>query len=303
MAVAPVSRSSVPRLTLEGLNTIIGTNYKMIDNQHQALFTTKTSNKRYEEDTALAGMGSAPTKREGEAVFYDMFQETWTSRYEHDTIAIGFMTTEESKEDNLYIDMATKGAMWMGRSMANTKQQRAANVLNNGFNSSITGGDGVPLFSASHPTLRDGNQSNYYAIDLSEDALENMVIGIKNTKDETGILINAQAQGLFIPPALEFKAYRILNADKRVATADNDPNALRGRGALSSSINIINRLTDTDAFFIKTDVPEALKHFQRVGLSTKNEGDFDTGNFKYKARERYSFGWSDWRGIVGSEGA
>ena len=305
MAGTPVSRSSMPTLTRgkDTITSLLGLSYGSIDGQHKEIFETYTSNKRYEEDVALVGMGTAFKKNEGESVSFDTFGESYTSRYEHDTIAIGFMVTEEMKEDNLHMDAAAQGAKWMGRSMANTKQQKAANILNNGFNTSYTGGDGQALFSTAHPTMKAGSFSNKFSVDLSEDALENMIIATQNLKDESGILINARAKKIIIPPALEFKLYRILNAEKRVATADNDPNAMRGRGSISTQFVINNRLTDSDAFYILTDVPDGLKHYVRTPMSVAFEGDFDTGNIKYKSRERYAFGWSDPRAIVGSEGA
>lgn len=299
----PISRASTPRQLVDGLNAVLGTSYNSIDNQHSVLFDTATSDKYYEEEVFMTGFGLAPTKGEGATVFYDTASETWTARYEHETIAMGFQVTEEQTEDNIHLDVSKKLAMWVGRSMAATKQQKAANVFNNAFNTSYAGGDGQPLFSASHPTIGDGNQSNTFSVDLSETALENMLIAVDGLKDDRGILIGSKAKSLHIPKELRFIAYRILEADKRTATADNDPNALKDMGMFPAGVHINHRFTDTDAFFIKTDVPESTKYFVRKALQSKTDGDFDSGNMKYKARERYSFGWSDWRGWVGSQGA
>jgi len=299
----PISRSSTPRQLVDGLNAVLGTAYGSIDGQHSVLFEQATSDKYYEEEVFMTGFGLAPTKGEGSTVFYDTASETWVSRYEHETIAMGFQVTEEQTEDNIHLDVSKKLAMWVGRSMAATKQQKAANVFNNGFNSSYAGGDGQPLFSASHPTIGDGNQSNTYAVDMSETALESMITAVGLMKDDRGILIGANAKSLHIPPQLEWIAYRILNSDGRTASADNDPNAIREKGMFSGGVHMNHRFTDPDAFFIKTDIPECTKYFVRKGLQTKTDGDFDTGNMKYKARERYSFGWSDWRGYLGSQGA
>lgn len=299
----PISRSSTPRQLVDGLNAVLGTSYGMIDNEHAVLFQTETSDKYYEEEVFMTGFGLAPNKQEGASVFYDTASESWTARYEHETIAMGFQVTEEQTEDNLHLDVAKKLAMWVGRSMAASKQQKAANVFNNGFSSTYAGGDGVAFFSASHPTVGDGNQSNTFSVDFSETALENMLIAIDGFKDERGILIGANGVSLHIPKELRYIAHRVLNAEKRVGTADNDPNAINDMNMFGGGVHVNHRFTDTDAFFIKTDVPEGAKMFVRKSLETKMDGDFDTGNAKYKARERYSYGWSDWRSFVGSSGA
>jgi hypothetical protein len=302
MAITPISRASTPRQLVPGLNAVLGMAYGSIDNEHSVLFTTENSNKYFEEDVFQTGFGLAPQKGEGETMFYDTATEAWTARYEHQTIALGFAITEEQEEDNLYENLGKKMAYYVGRSMAQTKQQTAANIFNNGFNTSFLGGDGQPLFSASHPTVGDGNQSNTFSVDLSETALENAVISIKLQKDDRGIFTNAQPVSLHIPPQLRYIAKRILESEGRVGTADNDLNALKEYGDLGM-FYINHRFTDPDAWFIKTDIGDSTKHYVRVALQTKTDGDFDTGNMKYKARERYSFGWSDWRGFVGSAGA
>lgn len=303
MAGQPISRGSTPRQLVPGLNAVLGMAYGSIDNEHEVLFSTEKSDKYFEEEVFMTGFGLAPNKEEGASVFYDTANESWTARYEHETVAMGFQVTEEQTEDNLYEKLGKKMAYYVGRSMAASKQQKAANIINNGFSSTYLGGDGVALFSASHPTIGDGNQSNLLTGDISETALENAVISIQLMKDDRGILIGAQPTSLHIPPQLTYVVHRILKTDGRVGSADNDTNALKDLGLFQSGVHVNHRFTDSDAWFIKTDIPESLKHFQRVALQTQdNESDFDTGNLKMKARERYSFGWSDWRGILGSAG-
>ena len=253
----------------------------------------------------LSGFSQAPTKGEGAAVSYDTAQETFTARYTHETIALAFALTEEAIEDNLYDTLSSRYTRALARSMANTKQVKAANVLNNAFSTSYPGGDGKPLLTTDHPTITAGDLANEpsTAADLNETSLENSLIDIAGFKDERGIKVNVQARKLIIPPQLQFVADRVLNSPGRVGTADNDINALKNMGMLPEGYTVNHFLTDTDAFFIKTDGPNGMKHFERASMTTGMEGDFETGNVRYKARERYSFGWSDWRGIYGSPGA
>ena len=244
-------------------------------------------------------------KGEGAGVSYDYAQETFTARYSHETVALAFALTEEAIEDNLYDSISARYTKALARSMSQTKQVKAANVLNNGFSTSFPGGDGKPLMTTDHPTLTAGDQSNEpsTAADLNETSLENAMIDISSFKDERGLKTNVQARKLIVPPALQFVADRLLNTPNRVGTSDNDINALKNMSMLPGGYTVNHFLTDTDAFFIKTDAPNGLKHFVRAAMSTGMEGDFETGNMRYKARERYSFGFSDWRGIYGSPGA
>ena len=253
----------------------------------------------------LSGFGEAPTKGEGAAVVYDTAQESFTSRYSHETIALAFALTEEAIEDNLYDTLSSRYTRALARSMNTTKQVKAANVLNNGFSGNFPGGDGVALFSTAHPLVSGGTNSNTPAVaaDLNETSLEAAVIQIAAWTDERGLLIAAKPRKLVVPPALQFVATRLLDTELKVGTADNDLNAIASKGMIPQGYVVNNFLTDTDAFFIKTDVPNGLKMFERAPIKTAMEGDFDTGNVRYKARERYSFGFSDWRGMFGSPGA
>ena len=253
----------------------------------------------------LTGFGEAPVKSEGSSVNYDTAQEAWTARYTHDTVALAFSLTEEAIEDNLYDTLSSRYTRALARSMMTTKQIKGANVLNNAFSSSYTGGDGKELCATDHPTVANEDQKNELstAADLNETSLEQALIDISAFEDERGLKINAQARKLIIPPALQFVADRLLESQGRVGTADNDINAVRNMGMVPEGYSVNHYLTDTDAFFLKTDAPNGLKHFVRTAVSTNMEGDFETGNVRYKARERYSFGWSDWRGIFGSPGA
>ena len=253
----------------------------------------------------LTGFGEAPVKGEGAAVIYDTAQESWTARYSHETIALAFALTEEAIEDNLYDTLSSRYTRALARSMQQTKQVKAANVLNNAFSSSYVGGDGKELCATDHPTVANVDLANELstAADLNETSLEQSLIDIAGFKDERNLKVNAQARKLIIPPALQFVADRLMETPGRVGTSDNDINAIRNMGMISEGYVVNHYLTDTDAFFIKTDVPNGLKHFVRTPASTSMEGDFETGNVRYKARERYSFGWSDWRGIFGSPGA
>lgn len=303
--MAVLTRAQFSKQLIPGLNAIFGQAYKQIDNEHLPLFDTEKSDRSFEEEVGQSGFGTAPTKSEGEQVFFDTAQETWTSRYIHETVAMAFAITEEAIEDNLYGTTGKLKANAMGRAMANAKQIKAANVFNNGFNTAAAhlGGDGKPLFSTTHPTLAAGSQSNSVSADLSETALENALINISLQKDDRGILIGSQAVSLHIPPQLQFVAHRILKSEGRVATADNDTNAMRDMGLFSKGYTVNHRFTDSNAWYIRTDVPGGTKMFVRTPLATKDDVDFLTGNMRYKARERYSFGWSDWRAWYGSSGS
>ena len=300
-----ISRSQLVKELEPGLNALFGLEYDRYDNQHADIFDTENSDRAFEEEVMLSGFGNAKTKDEGASVEYDDAQETFTARYTHDTIALAFSITEEAVEDNLYDKISSRYTKALARSMMNAKQVKAANVLNNGFNSSYTGGDGVELFSTAHPTVSGGNVKNELstAADLNETSLEQALIDIAGIKDERGLKVALNGMKMIIPVNLQFTAERLMKSNLRSGTADNDINANRSMGMIPQGYVVNNYLTDTDAFFIKTDAPNGMKHFQRTPVSTKMEGDFDTGNVRYKARERYSFGWSDWRGIFGSPGA
>jgi hypothetical protein len=302
MAVA-INRSNIAKQLLPGLNAIFGTEYNSIDNEHVPLFDVETSERAYEEEVLQSMFATAPQKMEGAAVEYDSASELWTARYTHITVALAFAITEEAFEDNLYDTFSKIRAKALGRSMANTKQVIGANVFNNGFSTSFNLGDGVPLFSASHPTQTAGLQSNTVSADLSEAALENALINISLFRDDRGILIGSQAQSLHIPPQLIFVAERILKTPGRVGVADNDINALRNMNMVPKGCFVNHRFTDSNAWFLRTDVPNGSKHFVRAKLYTKMEPDFDTGNQRFKARERYSFGVSQWRQWYGSNGS
>ena len=300
-----LTRAQFAKQLVPGLNAIFGTAYKSIDNEHTPLFDIERSDRSFEEEVLMTGFGTAPVKSEGDQVFFDTASEAWTSRYTHETVAMAFAITEEAIEDNLYGTTGKMKANAMGRAMANAKQVKAANVYNNGFNTSslYAGGDGKPLFASDHPTLAAGTQSNKVSSDLSETALEAALINISLTKDDRGLLIGARAVSLHIPPQLQFVAHRILFSDLRVGTADNDTNAMKDMGLFSKGYNVNHRFTDTNGWFIRTDVPNGTKMFIRAPLATKDDVDFLTGNMRYKARERYSFGWSDWRQWYGSSGS
>ena len=300
-----INRAQLVKELEPGLNALFGLEYNRYENEHAEIFDTETSERAFEEEVMLSGFGQAPTKGEGAAVTYDSAQETFTSRYSHETVALAFALTEEAIEDNLYDTLSSRYTRALARSMATTKQVKAANVLNNAFSTSFPGGDGKPLLTTDHPTLSAGDQSNEpsTAADLNETSLENAMIDIAAFKDERGIKVNVQARKLIIPPQLQFVADRILNSPGRVGTSDNDINAMRNMGMLPEGYVVNHYLTDADAFFIKTDSPNGMKHFERAAMTTGMEGDFETGNVRYKARERYSFGFSDWRGMYGSPGA
>ena len=300
-----ISRAQLLKELLPGLNGLFGMEYKRYGEQHKEIYETETSERSFEEETKLSGFGAAPVKNEGNAIAYDNAQEAWTSRYTHETIALGFSLTEEAVEDNLYDSLSARYTKALARAMAYTKQVKAANVLNNGFNANYKGGDGVQLFSNAHPLVSGGTNSNVpgVASDLNETALENAVIQIAAWTDERGLLIAAKPRKLVIPPALQFVATRLLETEQRTATADNDINALKNNGSIPEGYTVNNFLTDPAAWFLTTDVPNGLKHFVRTPLATSMDGDFDSGNVRYKARERYSFGWSDPLSVWGSEWA
>ena len=287
-----------------GLNALFGLEYDRYENQDKEIFDTESSDRAFEEEVMLGGFANAAVKPEGQGVSYEDAQETYTARYTHETIALAFSLTEEAVEDNLYDKLSTRYTKALARSMANTKQVKAANILNRAFNNSYLGGDAKELCATDHPTL-SGDQKNELstAADLNETSLEQMLIDIADMKDERGLKIALRGMKMIIPVNLQFVAERLMKSAGRVGTADNDINAIKSMGMVPEGYVVNNFLTDTDAFFIKTDAPNGLKHFTRAPIRTAMEGDFDTGNVRYKARERYSYGWSDWRGIFGSPGA
>lgn len=297
-----ISRSQLLKELLPGLNALFGMEYKRYAEEHREIFEIESSDRSFEEETKLSGFGAAPVKTEGASITYDTAQEAWTARYTHETIAMGFAITEEAIEDNLYDSLSARYTKALARSMAYTKQVKAAAVLNNGFSTNI--GDGVPLLSTSHPLVGGGVNSNRLTgADLNETSLENAVIQMAAWTDERGLLIAARPRKLVIPPALTFVAERLFKTQLRVGTADNDVNALRSMGAIPGGYTVNHFLTDTNAWFMLTDVPNGLKHFERVRLQTGSDGDFDSGNMRYKCRARYSFGVSDPLGIIGSSGS
>jgi hypothetical protein len=298
-----ISRGQLVKELEPGLNALFGLEYKRYENQHLEIFDIETSDRAFEEEVMLSGFANAEIKPEGSGVVFDNAQETFTARYTHNTVALAFAITEEAIEDNLYDRLASRYTKALARSMANTKQITAANVLNNGFSASYVGGDGVALLATNHPTIA-GTFSNTLATaaDLNETSLEQALIDIAAFTDERGLKIAARGLKLVIPNELQFTAERLMKSANRTGTADNDINAIRNMGLVPQGYVVNNFLTDTDAFFIKTDVPNGLKNFVRAPIKTAMEGDFDTGNVRYKARERYSFGWSDPRGIYGSPG-
>ena len=300
-----ISRAQLLKELLPGLNALFGLEYKKYGEEHKEIFESETSDRSFEEETKLSGFSAAPVKNEGAAMAYDNAQEAWTARYTHETIAMGFSLTEEAIEDNLYDSLSARYTKALARAMAYTKQVKAAAILNNAFASGVTYGDGQVLCSTSHPLVNGGTNSNRPTTpaDLNETSLEAAVIQIAAWTDERGLLIAAKPNKLIIPPALQFVATRILETELRVSTADNDINALKNNGSIPGGYAINHYLTDTNAWFLTTDVPNGLKHFTRTPMSTSMDADFDTGNSRYKARERYSFGVSDPLGIFGSPGA
>ena len=300
-----ISRAQLLKELLPGLNALFGMEYARYGEEHKEIYETESSERSFEEETKLSGFSAAPVKNEGAAIAYDNAQEAWTARYNHETIAMGFSVTEEAMEDNLYDSLSSRYTKALARAMAYTKQVKAAAILNQGFNSGVTYGDGVSLFSTAHPLVSGGTNSNRptTGADLNETSLENAVIQIAGWTDERGLLIAAKPRKLIVPPALMFTATRLLETSLRVATADNDINALKSMSSIPEGFTVNHYLTDPNAWFLTTDVPNGLKHFVRVPLSTSMDADFDTGNNRYKARERYSFGVSDPLGIFGSPGA
>jgi len=299
-----ISRAQLLKELLPGLNALFGLEYARYGEEHKEIYETETSERSFEEETKLSGFTAAPVKNEGSAIRYDNAQEAWTARYSHETIALGFSITEEAVEDNLYDSLSKRYTKALARAMAYTKQVKAASVLNNGFSSSYVGGDGKALFAADHPLVSGGTNSNRLtASDLNETSLEAAVIQIAGWTDERGLLIAAKPGKLIVPPALMFTAKRLLDTELRVATADNDINALKAMGSIPGGYTVNHFLTDTNAWFLTTDVPNGMKHFVRTPLQNSMDGDFDTGNVRYKSRERYSFGWSDPLGMFGSPGS
>jgi len=300
-----ISRAQLLKELLPGLNALFGMEYARYGEEHKEIYETETSERSFEEETKLSGFSAAPVKNEGSAIQYDNAQEAWTARYNHETIAMGFSVTEEAVEDNLYDSLSSRYTKALARGMAYTKQVKAAYVLNNAFTGGPTYGDGVVLCSTAHPLVSGGTNSNTpsTAADLNETSLENAVIQIAAWTDERGLLIAAKPKKLIVPPALMFVSTRLLETELRVSTADNDINAIKNNGSIPEGYTVNHFLTDTNAWFLTTDVPNGLKHFIRTPLSTSMDGDFDTGNVRYKARERYSFGVSDPLGIFGSPGA
>jgi hypothetical protein len=300
-----ISRAQLLKELLPGLNALFGLEYARYGEEYKEIYETETSERSFEEETKLSGFSAAPVKNEGSAIAYDNAQEVFTARYTHETIALGFSLTEEAIEDNLYDSLSSRYTKSLARAMAYTKEVKGASTLNNGFSASFPGGDGVPLFSTQHPLVSGGVNSNTPATpaDLSETSLEAAVIQISLWTDERGLLIAAKPRKLIIPTNLQFVATRILETELRVGTADNDINALKNNGAIPGGYAINHWLTDTDAWFLTTDVPNGMKHFVRTPLSNSMDGDFDTGNVRYKSRERYSFGFSDPLGMFGSPGA
>ncbi len=300
-----ISRAQLLKELLPGLNALFGMEYARYGEEHKEIYETETSERSFEEETKLSGFSAAPVKNEGAAIAYDNAQEAWTARYTHETIAMGFSITEEAVEDNLYDSLSSRYTKALARAMAYTKQVKAASILNSGFAGGPTYGDGQTLFSTAHPLVSGGVNSNRpsTAADLNETSLENAVIQIAAWTDERGLLIAAKPKKLIVPPALQFVATRLLETELRVGTADNDINAIKNNGSVPGGYAINHFLTDTNAWFLLTDVPNGLKHFVRSPLSNSMDGDFDTGNVRYKARERYSFGVSDPLGVYGSPGA
>jgi hypothetical protein len=300
-----ISRAQLLKELLPGLNALFGMEYKTYGEEHKEIYETETSERSFEEETKLAGFSAAPVKNEGAAIAYDNAQEAWTARYNHETIAMGFSITEEAMEDNLYDSLSARYTKSLARAMAFTKQVKAASILNNGFNAAFTYGDGQALFSTAHPLISGGTNSNRpaTAADLNETSLEAAVIQIAGWTDERGLLIAAKPRKLIVPPQLQFVATRLLETSLRVGTTDNDINAIKNNGSIPEGYTVNHFLTDTNAWFLKTDVPNGLKNFERVALTTSMDQDFDTGNSRFKARARYSFGCSDPLGMFASPGA
>jgi hypothetical protein len=289
-----ISRAQALKELLPGLNALFGLEYAKYENEHAEIYETESSERSFEEEVKLSGFGAAPVKPEGSAISYDNAQESFTARYNHETVGMGFSITEEAMEDNLYDSLSARYTKALARAMAYTKQVKAASLLNTGF-TTFQSGDGVTLFNTAHPTVAGGTNSNRPSVDtdLNETSLEQAVIDIAAYKDERGLLIAARPRKLIVPPSLMFVATRLLETELRVGTADNDLNALKSNGSIPGGYAVNHYLTDNDAWYLTTDIPNGLKHFVRVAMSTSMDGDFDTGNVRYKARERYSFGVSD----------
>ena len=302
--MAAISRAQLLKELLPGLNALFGLEYDRYGEEYKEIFEIESSERSFEEEQKLSGFGAAPVKNEGSAIAYDNAQEAWSTRYTHETIALGFSLTEEAIEDNLYDSLSARYTKALARAMAYTKEVKGAAILNNAFNANYVGGDGKSLCNSAHPLVYGSTISNVPSTpaDLNETSLENAVIQISLWTDERGLLIAAKPKKLIIPPALQFVATRILETELRVGTTDNDINALKNNGSIPGGYTINHWLTDTNAWFLSTDVPNGLKMFVRTPLSTSMDADFDTGNARYKARERYSFGWSDPLGIFGSQG-
>ena len=300
-----INRAQLAKELEPGLNALFGMEYNRYDNEHAEIFETETSDRAFEEEVMIVGFGNAPVKPEGEGVSFDNTNEGFTARYEHETVALAFALTEEAVEDNLYDRLGSRYTKALARSMANTKQIKAASILNNAFSSSFAGGDGQPLVSTAHPLSSGASGANRAATfaDLNETSLEDALIRISTQTDDRGLAIALQGQKLIVPPQLQFVADRLLNSPGRVGTSDNDINSINNQGMLPDGYVVNHYLNDPDAYFIKTDVPDGFKHFVRSPMATSLEGDFDTGNMRYKARERYSFGFSNWRCVDASQGA
>ena len=303
--MAAISRAQLLKELLPGLNALFGLEYERYGEEYKELFEVESSERSFEEEQKLSGFGAAPVKNEGSAIAYDNAQEAWSTRYTHETIALGFSLTEEAIEDNLYDSLSARYTKALARAMAYTKEVKGANILNNAFNASYVGGDGKSLCNSAHPLVYGSTISNVPSTpaDLNETSLENAVIQISLWTDERGLLIAAKPKKLIIPSALQFVATRLLETELRVGTTDNDINAIKNNGSIPGGWTVNHWLTDTNAWFLTTDVPNGLKQFVRTPLSTSMDADFDTGNARYKARERYSFGWSDFLGIYGSQGS
>jgi hypothetical protein len=303
-----ISRAQLAKELEPGLNSLFGLSYDEYDREYEDIFSIEDSNRAFEEEVLITGFGSAPTKSEGQGVSFDNASESYSARYTHDTVALAFALTEEAIEDNLYDSLGKRYTKALAKSMANTKEVKGADILNNAFSSSFTGGDGVSLINTAHPLSGGGSAANRATsmADLNETSLEDALIDISGFTDDRGLTISVQASKMIVPSELVFVAERILNSNLRSGTSDNDLNAVRSTGVLPGGYSVNHYLTDPDAFFILTSVTDqgdGLKMFQRSGMETSMEPDFATGNIRYKARERYSFGFSDWRGIYGSQGA
>lgn len=303
--MAAISRAQELKELLPGLNALFGDEYAQYESEHSEIYVTESSERSFEEELKLSGFAAAPVKDEGSAIVFDTAQESFVARYTHETIGMGFSITEEAMEDNLYVSLSGRYTKALARAMAYTKQVKAAYPLNNGFSTTFSSGDGVALFSTSHPLVNGGTNSNRPSTgaDLNETSLEDAVIQISKWTDERGLLIAARVRKLVIPTDLQFVATRLLESNYRVGTADNDVNAIVTNGVIPEGYAINHYLTDTNAFFLTTDVPDGMKHFERTAMETSMDGDFTTGNVRYKARERYSFGVSDPLGIWGSPGS